>query len=174
MGPLADALKRVESVLLRRPEFGISEDKPATARWNGGTRVTTRHANGTQVETDMPSEIGGTGDRVTPGWLFRAGLASCATTSIVLVAATEGVAIDTLEITAGSHSDARGLLGMTEADGTIVSAGPTEVRLQIRIGARGVAPERLRVLVETAIGRSPIPCAVREMVPMPVQIEIVD
>ena len=75
---IAAALRRVEAVFMRRPEAGLHDDVPVTARWDGGTRVVARHTNGTHVTTDMPVEIGGTGDQVTPGWLFRAGLASCA------------------------------------------------------------------------------------------------
>ena len=70
---LAAALERVQSVLRRRPETGLHDDAPATARWDNGLRVVSHHANGTQVPTDMPSEFGGTGDHVTPGWLLRAG-----------------------------------------------------------------------------------------------------
>ena len=84
---IAAALRRVAEVLQRRPELGRHEDAPALARWAGGTRVISRHANGTELASDMPAELGGSGDRVTPGWLFRAGLAACATTSIVLAAA---------------------------------------------------------------------------------------
>ena len=31
---------------------------------------------GATLLTDMPPELGGSGDQVTPGWLMRAGLAS--------------------------------------------------------------------------------------------------
>ena len=73
----------------------MHDDAPATARWQGGTpRRHVSHADGTQVPTDMPAELGGSGDQVTPGWLFRAGLASCAATSIVLAAAAEGIELD--------------------------------------------------------------------------------
>jgi uncharacterized OsmC-like protein len=61
----------------------------------------------------MPSEVGGSGDQVTPGWLFRAGLASCAATRIAMAAAAEGIELATLEVRASSRSDTRGLLGMT-------------------------------------------------------------
>ena len=74
---IAAALQRVEAVLTRRPEAGVHDDSPAAARWQGGTRVVASHANGTEVASDMPGEFGGTGDLITPGWLFRAGLASC-------------------------------------------------------------------------------------------------
>lgn len=169
---IAKALQRVQAVLQRRPEAGWHEDSPATARWAGGMRVVAAHADGTQVPSDMPTELGGTGDLVTPGWLFRAGLASCATTSIVMAAAAEGVALTSLEVKATSWSDARGLLGMAGADGAPVFAGPGDVQLAVRIQADGVPPERLRELVQAAVGRSPIPSALQAATPMALRIDI--
>jgi uncharacterized OsmC-like protein len=169
--PLAEALQRVQSVLQRRPETGLHEDGPATARWAGGTRVVSSHANGTQVPSDMPTELGGTGDQITPGWLFRAGLAACATTSIVMAASTEGIDLGTLEVKATSRSDTRGLLGMTGADGQAVFGGPGDVQLAVRITAPGVPPERLRALVQAAVGRSPIPCALQAATPLALRID---
>ncbi|MEO8486640.1 MAG: OsmC family protein [Betaproteobacteria bacterium] len=50
----------------------------------------------------MPAELGGNGDRVSPGWLFRAGIASCAATAIAMRAAAEGIGIEDLEATVES------------------------------------------------------------------------
>ncbi len=169
---LAAALHRVEAVLQRRPESGLHDDAPATARWQGGTRVVASHANGTQLPSDMPAELGGTGDQVTPGWLFRAGLASCATTSIVMSAAAEGITLDVLEVQAHSRSDTRGLLGIADAAGAPVYAGPGDLQLQVRIAARGVAPERLRSLVQAGVARSPIPNAVQQATPLRMHIAV--
>src|SRR5580658_7121835 len=101
-------MQRFRAVLGRRPEAGIHADEPAIACWAQGTRVVSRHANGVQVATDMPGELGGTGDQVTPGWLFRAALASCAATRIALGAAAEGIVLTRLEVSASSTTDARG------------------------------------------------------------------
>jgi uncharacterized OsmC-like protein len=168
---LAHALKRVQAVLERRPETGLHDDAPASVRWTGGTRMLASHANGTVVPTDMPTELGGTGDQVTPGWLFRAGLASCAATSITMAAAAEGIELTLLEVKASSRSDTRGLLGMKGADGKTVHAGPGDVSLSVRIQARGEAPERLRELVERGLSCSPIPAAVRSVTPLALHIE---
>ena len=126
---IAAAVHRAEAVLRRRPETGLHDDTSATATWQGGTRMIASHDNGTQVATDMPSEIGGSGDRITPGWLFRAGLASCSATSIVLAAAAAGVELTALEVKARSRSDMRGLLGVADVDGGAVPAGPRDVQL---------------------------------------------
>lgn len=169
---LAAALERVGSVLKRRPEAGLHDDDPAAAHWQGGTRVVTHHANGTQLPTDMPAEIGGSGGQVTPGWLFRAGFASCAATSIVMAAATEGIELSALEVRASSRSDVRGLLGMVGADGESVFAGPGDVQLHVAIAAAGVGAERLRALVEAAVRCSPIPSAVRQATPFALLVDV--
>ncbi|MCY1287055.1 OsmC-like protein [compost metagenome] len=169
---MAAALQRVEALLQRRPEAGLHEDAPATAHWHGGTRVVTRHANGTRVETDMPGELGGCGAGVTPGWLVRAGLAACAVTRIAMSAASQGIELSVLEVRAGSRSDLRGLLGMPDASGAPVSAGPLEVQLLVRIAAPGVEAARLRALVEDSQRCSPVSCALQAAVPISVRIEV--
>jgi uncharacterized OsmC-like protein len=171
---LAAALQRVETVLRRRPEMGLHDDAPATARLESGTRVVSSHANGTQMTTDMPAELGGSDDQVTPGWLFRAGLASCAATSIAMTAAADGIELATLEVRASSRSDVRGLLGMADAVGDPVYAGPCDMQLEVRIAAPGVSPERLRTLVENGYRCSPIPNAVRNAVPVALRIDVGD
>jgi uncharacterized OsmC-like protein len=168
---LAAALERARKVFERRPGLGLSDDAPATARWSGGTRIVASHNNGTQMLTDMPQELGGSGDQVSPGWLFRAGIASCAATSIVMAAAAEGITLEALELRVQSRSDTRGLLGMAEADGRPVNALPRDMALQVRIAARGVAAERLRALVADAMRWSPIPGAVRDGVPIALHID---
>ncbi len=170
---LATALRRAETVLRRRPDLGMQPDTTATSRWQGGTRVVTRHAIGTHVDTDMPSELGGSGDCVSPGWLFRAAIGSCAATSIVMAAASAGLPLGVLEVEVNSRSDARGLLGMREEGGTPIAPGPLELQVMVRIGAIGVEPARLHALVDEALRRSPIPCTARNACPMSVQVEVV-
>ena len=169
---IATAMQRVATVLRRRPEAGLHDDAPAAARWAGGTRIVARHANGAEVTTDMPGELGGSGDQVTPGWLFRAGLAPCAATCIAMAAAAAGIELSALEVMASSRSDTRGLLGMADADGAPVPAGPREVRLQVRIAAPGVATERLRALVEAGCRYSPTPEAVRTATALDLRIDV--
>lgn len=169
---VAAAMQRVMAILGRRPEMGLQDDAPASALWEGGTRVETRHANGTRVQTDMPTEFGGTGDQVSPGWLLRAGLASCAATRIVMAAAQEGIALTTLEVVASSRSDTRGLLGMRDERGALVPAEPGEVTLRVRIAAPGVPPQRLRGLVEGAQRMSPVTAALHHAVPIALHTDI--
>jgi organic hydroperoxide reductase OsmC/OhrA len=169
---IAAAMQRVEAVLRRRPEVGLHEDAPATARWERGTRVVSSHANGAQLVTDMPTELGGGGDQVTPGWLFRAGLASCFATRIAMQAAAAGVDLTMLEVIAGSWSDTRGVFRMAEPSGEPVGAGPRDVHLSVKISAPGVAVERLQSLVEDCNSCSPVSAAVRGAVPVALRIEV--
>ena len=169
---IATAMQRVQAAFKRRPEAGLHDDPPALSRWLGGTRVVTSHADGMQWLTDMPPELAGSGDQVTPGWLFRAGLAACATTSIVLTAAADGVELTALDVQAGSRSDVRGLLGMNDETGQPVHAGPLEVHLKVRIVAPTATPAQLRALVERAIGCSPIPSMVGHPTPLTLQFDM--
>lgn len=169
---IATSIQHVESVFMRRPAAGLHDDAPATARWEGRTRVVSTHASGAAVVTDMPVELGGSGDQVTPGWLARAALASCATTRIVMAAAVDGIELSSLEVLASSRSDARGLLGMTESDGSPVPAEPRDVELRVRIAAAGQSPERLRALVEGCDYFSPVTQSLRQAIPVIVHVHV--
>jgi uncharacterized OsmC-like protein len=169
---IAAAMQRVEAVLKRRPEAALHDDAPAIARWQSGTRVVSSHGNGTRLLTDMPTELGGSGDQVTPGWLVRAGLASCLATRIAMSAAAAGFELTTLEVSARSRSDARGIFGMPGASGAPVGAGPCDVQVFVRIAALGVSPERLRSLIEESDRRSPVSAVLRDSVPITLCIDV--
>ena len=172
MESIAASLERVSAVLRRKPLAGVSEDSAATARWEGGLRTRVRGDQGQSAATDMPAEIGGEDSAATPGWLFRAGLASCSATRIAMAAAAEGIALQTLEVRATSRSDARGLLAIAESDGRPVPAGPLAVALHVRIAAPGVPAERLRALVESTTGCSPMTDAVERALPVTLHVEL--
>jgi len=169
---IAAAVQRVESVLKRRPAAGMHDDAPATARWQNGLRVVACHANGTQLSTDLPAELGGTGENVTPGWLFRAGLASCLATRIAMSAAAAGMELTLLEVSASSRSDTRGLFGMADLSGEPVGAGPRDVQLLVKIAAAEVSAERLHTLVEESNRCSPVSATLRGPVPLDLRIEV--
>ena len=174
MRELAAAMRRVEDVLEQRPSRGLHQDAPAVAHWESGTRVMTRHENGVSIATDMPRALGGTGDQVTPGWLFRAALASCTAVRIAMGAAAGDIELLRLEVDASSRSDTRGLLGMADADGERVNAALRDVEIRVRIAARGATEQQLRDLVERSYRCSPVPSAVTEAMPVALHVEIVD
>jgi uncharacterized OsmC-like protein len=120
----------------------------------------------------MPTELGGSGDQVSPGWLVRAGLASCIATYIAMAAASEGIELEALEVVASSRSDARALLGMPGSDSHPVLFGPQDVQLRVRISARQVAPDRLRELVEHGHRCSPMSVAMQNALPVTLHIEV--
>jgi hypothetical protein len=71
-------------------------DSIATATLESGLRVRVAGASGEQIATDMPPSVGGTGSAPSPGWLFRAALASCDATLIAMRAAAQGVQLSRL------------------------------------------------------------------------------
>jgi uncharacterized OsmC-like protein len=172
MEQIAASMERVASVLRRRPQTGLAEDSAATARWDGGLRASVRSDAGHSVATDMPVEVGGEAGAVTPGWLLRAGLASCALTRIAMAAAVESITLQALEVRATSRSDARGMLAVPEPDGRLVPAGPLAMELHVRIGAPGVSAERLRALVASTTGYSPVTCAVEQPLSVALHIDV--
>jgi hypothetical protein len=87
-------------------------------------------------------------------------------------AAAEGIAMTALQVRTTSSSDLRGLLGMADADGESVGAGPIAARLAVRIAARGVAREELNRLVEQSYRCSPMSAALRDAVPVSLAIEV--
>jgi uncharacterized OsmC-like protein len=174
MERIAAALRRVESTLKRRPEAGLHGDATAVARWEGGARVVSRHPNGASVATDMPSELGGLGEEVTPGWLWRAALSSCLATRIVMAAAADGIDLSSVEVAADSRSDLRGLLGMKAACGAVPSAAPSDVRLHVRIRAPAISHERVRALVAHSQARSPVQIAASQALPIEVSVEVLE
>ena len=172
---IAAALERLESVLRARPSFADHEETPAMAHWQAGLKLSVSHPKkDLKVLTDLPAEVGGNGEGVTPGWLMRAGLAACAASSILLCAAAEGIELESLELTAGARSDVRGLLGMADEHGAPVPAGYSVIRLQVRVSAPGVPRERLRELIERANQQSPVSSALQQGAPLQLSIELQD
>lgn len=170
---IALAMGRIERVLRRRPETGLGDDTAATARWLGGTRVVASHASGANIATDMAVELGGTGDQVSPGWLFRAGLASCLATCVAMNAAARGIHLTQLEVRTSSRSDTRGFLGMCDANQRAVDAGSRDIQLQVRLGAEGVSADKLRELVIDSQRCAPVSSTLSQARFLALQIEIV-
>lgn len=172
MDQVAASMERVVSALRRKPHAGLHEDTPATVRWAGGLRTVARTAAGAEVATDMPAAIGGEESAPTPGWLLRTALASCAVTRIAMEAASRGIALHTLEADATSRSDLRGLVGVADADGRPVPAGPLAMDLHVRIGAPGVDAALLRALVEATPGCSPVTAALAQPLAVGLHVEV--
>jgi uncharacterized OsmC-like protein len=165
---IARASGEATAYLRDHPEHALSQDLPATAGLVGGLRCRVVHPKiGTVIESDMVRGIGGEGAAPTPGWLLRAALATCDATMIALRAAQEGISLTTLEVTATSESDDRGLLGAGDAP-----AGPLRGQVQVRLAADGVPGASLRAIVEWAEAHSPVGDALRRAVPLTTEVTI--
>jgi hypothetical protein len=89
-------------------------------------------------------------------------------------AQVRGIVLHTLEAHATSRSDLRGLVGLAEADGRPVSAGPLSMDLHVRIGAPGADANQLRALVEATTGCSPVTSALEQPLAVGLHIEVAD
>ncbi|MDH1010205.1 OsmC family protein [Pseudomonas nicosulfuronedens] len=165
------AQQRLTRLVQQRPGVALVEETPAIAQWEGAGKTHTRHPDGNVIHTDLPRELGGDGERISPGWLLRAAMASCAVTRIAMLANETGVALQKLEAEVGSITDVHGLLGLSREDGQPASPGPTQARLQVRIAAAQVPDEQLRELVSEAIRLSPMVAAFRDAIPVQLDID---
>lgn len=74
-----------------------------------GLRVVIAGPNGWHVETDMAKSVDGGAAEPTPGWLFRAALASCDAVLIAIQCAEEGIELSddlTVQLQAAGRSRA--------------------------------------------------------------------
>jgi uncharacterized OsmC-like protein len=169
MPSVSEAIAKLTQVFTEQPEKARTRNAPATASIQGGLKFQVTGPAGEKVLTDMSAAMGGTASGPNPGWLLRAGLASCNATVIAMRAAQLGVKLETLEVTVESDSDNRGMLGLDER----VSAGLLSLRTKVRIGAKGAAPAQLRELVAWAEAQSPVGCTIRQAPSATTEVEIV-
>lgn len=163
---IAKSLARACLAFERRPAAALQEDSPAVAVWDGGLSTRLLHPAMTSLRTDMPAVVGGEGLAPSPGWFFRAGVASCMVTSIAIQAAVRGIALTRLEVAARSESDARGMLGIAPE----VAAGPLRVWLTVTLEAEDTSQAALRDLVGAANAHAPMSDALRR--PLDVAIDL--
>jgi uncharacterized OsmC-like protein len=166
---IRDALEKISSVFTADPEKARSKGVPATARLVDGLRFDVTGPSGENARTDMPRAMGGGGSEPSPGWLLRGAIASCTATVMAMRAAQLGIDLTTLEVTVESESDQRGMIGV----GGNVSAAFNSLRILVRIGAEGVAPDDLRALVTWGDVHSPVACTVRQTPVTSMEVEIV-
>jgi uncharacterized OsmC-like protein len=150
------------------PHEAMSEDKPARALLESGLRFRVEGPNSWVITTDMTKALGGDASAPSPGWLRRAAQAACEATMVAIRAAQEGVQLDTLEVTIGSISDDRGMLG----DSGGIHPGPTESRAHIKVSSKGTPEAKLREIVEWAEQHSPVTDSLARAVPHSLEIEI--
>lgn len=163
---VGQAIQSATAYLKEHPDEARYTDSEAVATLQNGLRVVVRDPSGRSIETDMPRGVGGTDSAPSPGWLFRAALASCDATLIAMRAAMLGVELDVVVVTIDSESNDYGILGIDES----VPAGPLSVRTRVQIAATGVEDEAVRELVEWASAHCPVCDAVKRAVPVSVEL----
>ena len=163
---IRDAIESLIGHLTAHPETCRKKEQ-ATAVLNEGLCCRVTAPDGTEIGTDMPVAIGGAGSAPSPGWFFRAGVAACNGTVIAMRAARMGITLNKLEVTVGSESDRRGLLGLDD-----VVPGPLRMCIRVDVTAEGADPEHLREIVHWAVDHSPMTDAIRRALDLNVDVAV--
>ena len=166
MGDIRRALDAAIEYLTAHPEEARYTDSAATARLEEGLRFRVTGPGGEELVTDMPASVGGGAGGPSPGWLFRAALASCEATLIAMRADQAGVALEGLEVTVTSESDDRGILGM-DPD---VPAGPLSMTVAVSLTPPADVRLDIEGLVGPAAARCPVHDAIARAVPLSVHM----
>ena len=167
MPEIKNAIENAVRYLSEHPDEARYTDSFARATLDEALRVEVEGPDGLRVTTDMPSGVGGRGEASSPGWLFRAALASCVASTVGMGAAREGIVLRSLDVEVDSESDDHGILGMDE----VVPAGPLSVRVRVRARGEGVEDGVLRTAIETGAARCPVFDATTRAVQAKLEIE---
>lgn len=167
MADVKESIEKAVRYLTENPSEARYTDSIATAALGESLRTTVEGPNGERIVTDMPGGVGGQGEHPSPGWLFRAAIASCVATTIGMEAAREGIALTSLAVEVDSQSDDRGILGMDES----VPAGPLSTRIQVRAKADGVDDGRLREILQAGAARCPVCDATKRAIEVSLDIQ---
>jgi uncharacterized OsmC-like protein len=167
---IRSSIEAAATYLTDHPDEARYTDSAATASLVDGLQVRVVGPAGETLTTDMPTSVGGGGQAPSPGWFFRAALASCEATLIAMRAAGERVELRRLEITVDSLSDDRGILGIEEA----IPAGPLTIGVRVRIEASDTPIEQLREIAAWGLQHCPVDDAARRAIPMRVEIQTGD
>jgi uncharacterized OsmC-like protein len=164
---IKESIENAVRYLREHPDEARYTDSFARATLGEALRVEVEGPDGARIVTDMPGGVGGRAEERSPGWLFRAAIASCVASTVGMEAAREGVTLTSLEVEVDSESDDRGILGMDET----VPAGPLSTRIGIKARAEDVEEERLRGILDRGAGRCPVCDATKRAVQVSLEIE---
>jgi uncharacterized OsmC-like protein len=164
---IKESIEKAVAYLSENPDEARYTDSLATATLGEALRVEVKGPNDEKVVSDMPGGVGGQGEHPSPGWLFRAAIASCVASGIGMEAAREGIRLSSLEVEVDSESDDRGILGMDQS----VPAGPLSTRVRVRAKADGVDDERLRAVLARGAARCPVYDATKRSIDVSLEIE---
>jgi uncharacterized OsmC-like protein len=167
MADVGESIENAVRYLSEHPNEARYTDSFARATLREALRVEVEGPDGLRLVTDMPAGIGGREEEPSPGWLYRAAIASCVASTIGMEAAREGVALRSLQVEVDSESDDRGILGMDES----VPAAQLSTGVRVRAAADRVEEGRLRELLDRGAGRCPSLDATRRAVDVSLEIE---
>jgi uncharacterized OsmC-like protein len=170
MNSTGEAIRNATAYLTAHPDEARYTDSAAVATLEDGLKVNVKAPDGRTVTTDMVKSVGGTDTAPSPGWLYRAALASADATLIAMRAAMVGVELTSVDVTVDSESNDFGILGIDES----VPPGPLSVRTRVRVEAKDADEPAVRDIVEWAVAHSTVSDATRRAVPMSLEIETAD
>ena len=168
MTDIQSSIAQAFEYLSENPEEARYTDSVARARLGDSLRVNVSGSDGERVVTDMPGAIGGLAEEPSPGWFYRAAIASCVASTIAMEAARSDVNLKALEVEVDSESDDRGILGIDES----VPAGPLSTRVRVTVEANGASDEDLRELVERGAKRCPVYDATQRAVVTNLEVQV--
>jgi uncharacterized OsmC-like protein len=145
---IAEALGRLDAVLVKRPAFGVDTERSVSTVTNG-LRCTSEEGPW-RFETDLPDTMGGEGSGPSPGVLGRAALGSCLAMGYQMRAARLGVPVGSVRVEIEADYDVAGMLS-PKAN---ARPGYSEVRYHVHIESDAAEADIIRVLDE-ADGLSP-------------------
>ncbi|HKX25088.1 MAG TPA: OsmC family protein, partial [Actinomycetota bacterium] len=166
MSDIKESIDNAVRYLSDHPDEARYTDSFARAKLDEALRVEVAGPGELRLVTDMPAGVGGRDKEPSPGWVFRAALASCVATTIGMEAARERVTLRSLEVEVDSESDDRGILGMDDS----VPAGPLSTRIRIRAAADEVEEGSMREVVARGAGRCPVCDATKRAVDVSLDI----
>ncbi|MFL5797660.1 MAG: OsmC family protein [Actinomycetota bacterium] len=166
MPDIRESIDGAVAYLSEHPDEAGYTDSVATAVLEGGLRFRVTGPQGEELTTDMPSAVGGGAAGLSPGWLLRAALASCAGSLVAMEAARTGITLTALSVDVDSESDDRGILGM-DPD---VPAGPLSVRIRVGASVDGAGGAEAEAAIRRAIELCPVADAVRRAVDQTVEV----
>lgn len=166
MEHIRSSIENAVRYLTEHPDEARYTDSAATAVLEEGLRCRVTGPDDASILTDMPPSVGGGDAAPSPGWLFRAALASCAATLVAMECARDGVSLERLEVTVDSESDDRGILAIDPS----VPSGPLSVRVHVRVTASDGA-EALGEIVERAAKQCPVYDTAARAVPVTLSLD---
>lgn len=165
---IGTSIQTAITYLTEHPDEARYMDSAATATLEGGLRVRVDGPNGEHIATDMPASVGGAASAPSPGWLFRAAVASCDATLIAMRAAVQRVELSRLDVTVDSESDDRGILGIDDG----VPAGPLRIRVRVRIASPHGSAAELREIAEWGDRHCPVADAARRAIDTSLEVAV--